>query len=226
MRPALHRGLLLTVAVVRVGVRRCARPRPGPGSAARTGDDARPGGLGIRPPDRLRHGHDARLAGRVRRVGRPRLPGLRPQVPQAARHRRRSGCTPSPATPGWPTARPAWSSWSASREGNTGTAIGFHSIPTKHGQAIQSVSALGAPASHGCVRQSHDNAEFLFSWAPEGTLVNVIDTTGRRAGRRRPTQLPEGTPSDDGAGARDDDAARWSSGWPRSRTRPPVASLG
>jgi hypothetical protein len=61
----------------------------------------------------------------------------------------------------------------------TGTAIGFHSIPTKHGQAIQSVAALGAPASHGCVRQSHDNAEFLFSWAQEGTLVNVVDTTGR-----------------------------------------------
>jgi hypothetical protein len=63
--------------------------------------------------------------------------------------------------------------------GNTGTAIGFHSIPTKHGQAIQSVAALGAPASHGCVRQSHDNAEFLFSWAQEGTVVNVVDTTGR-----------------------------------------------
>jgi L,D-transpeptidase-like protein len=63
--------------------------------------------------------------------------------------------------------------------GNTGTSIGFHSIPTKHGQAIQSASTLGDPASHGCVRQSKDNAEFLFSWAQDGTIVNVIDTSGR-----------------------------------------------
>ena len=64
-------------------------------------------------------------------------------------------------------------------KGNTGTAIGFHSIPTKHGRPIESVSRLGSPASHGCVRQSFDNAEFLFSWADEGTIVNVVDTTGR-----------------------------------------------
>jgi hypothetical protein len=75
--------------------------------------------------------------------------------------------------------------------GNTGTAIGFHSIPTKHGKAIQSVSALGAPASHGCVRQSHDNAEFLFSWAPEGTPVNVVDTTGR-VPAAKPNAFPKG----------------------------------
>ena len=76
--------------------------------------------------------------------------------------------------------------------GTPGRRIGFHSIPTKHGQAIQSVSALGAPASHGCVRQSKDNAEFLFSWAPDGTLVNVIDTTGRVPAAAKANNFPKG----------------------------------
>jgi hypothetical protein len=75
--------------------------------------------------------------------------------------------------------------------GNTGTAIGFHSIPTKHGKPIESVGRLGSPASHGCVRQSNENAEFLFSWAQAGTLVNVIDTTGR-VPAAKPNAFPRG----------------------------------
>jgi hypothetical protein len=63
--------------------------------------------------------------------------------------------------------------------GNTGAAIGFHSIPTKHGKPIEAVGQLGTPFSHGCVRQSYENAQFLFDWAPEGTAVNVIDSSGR-----------------------------------------------
>ena len=127
---------------VRVGDRRraCARPRPGP--AARPGRDADPGRLGNRPADRLRHGHDARLAGRVRRRGRPRLPGLRPQVPQAAGHRGVLGVLQVPLHGGGQQPDPH-GVHGPLRSGNTGTAIGFHSIPTKHGQAIQSVSALG-----------------------------------------------------------------------------------
>jgi hypothetical protein len=62
---------------------------------------------------------------------------------------------------------------------STGTSIGFHSIPTKHGQPIQSVGQLGTSLSAGCVRQSYDDAQFLFDWAPEGTKVYVVDTSGR-----------------------------------------------
>jgi hypothetical protein len=75
--------------------------------------------------------------------------------------------------------------------GNTGTAIGFHSIPTKHGKPIQAVGQLGTPFSHGCVRQSNENAQFLFDWAPEGTAVNVVDTTGR-VPAAKPNAFPRG----------------------------------
>jgi lipoprotein-anchoring transpeptidase ErfK/SrfK len=62
--------------------------------------------------------------------------------------------------------------------GSTGAAIGFHSIPTKHGRPIQSVEQLGQSKSAGCVRQEYSNAQFLFDWAPEGTKVFVVDTKG------------------------------------------------
>ena len=75
--------------------------------------------------------------------------------------------------------------------GETGAGIGFHSIPTKHGQPIESESQLGTPFSHGCVRQSYDNAKFLFDWAPEGTKVVVIDTSGR-VPVARPGVFPRG----------------------------------
>jgi hypothetical protein len=75
--------------------------------------------------------------------------------------------------------------------GESGTGIGFHSIPTKHGKAIESEEQLGRPVSHGCVRQSYDNAKFLFDWAPEGTKVHVIDTSGR-VPHAKPTVFPRG----------------------------------
>ena len=62
--------------------------------------------------------------------------------------------------------------------GGTGAAIGFHSIPTKHGRPIQSTEQLGRSLSAGCVRQENGNAQFLFDWAPEGTKVYVVDTKG------------------------------------------------
>lgn len=62
--------------------------------------------------------------------------------------------------------------------GGTGAAIGFHSIPTKHGRPIQSADQLGRSLSAGCVRQEYANAQFLFDWAPEGTKVYVVDTKG------------------------------------------------
>ena len=63
--------------------------------------------------------------------------------------------------------------------GPRGLGIGFHSIPTVNGKLIQSVNQLGQPMSAGCVRQEYDNARFMFEWAPEGTSVVVIDSSGR-----------------------------------------------
>ena len=75
--------------------------------------------------------------------------------------------------------------------GGTGAAIGFHSIPTKHGRPIQSTDQLGKSLSAGCVRQENGNAQFLFDWAPEGTKVYVVDTKGDIP-PARPYAYPEG----------------------------------
>ncbi|WP_310962380.1 L,D-transpeptidase [Nocardioides terrisoli] len=52
-------------------------------------------------------------------------------------------------------------------------AIGFHSIPTKHGQPLQTRAELGRPASHGCIRQWLPDAIRLWRFAPVGTKVVV-----------------------------------------------------
>lgn len=53
-------------------------------------------------------------------------------------------------------------------------AIGFHTIPTKLGTALQSRAQLGTPQSHGCIRQAKADAVALWRFAPEGTSVVVI----------------------------------------------------
>jgi hypothetical protein len=53
-------------------------------------------------------------------------------------------------------------------------AIGFHSIPTKNGRALQSTSQLGTPQSHGCIRQAMPDAEAMWDFAPVGTEVVVL----------------------------------------------------
>lgn len=53
-------------------------------------------------------------------------------------------------------------------------AIGFHTIPTKLGTALQSRAQLGTPQSHGCIRQAKADAISLWNFAPEGTTVVVI----------------------------------------------------
>jgi lipoprotein-anchoring transpeptidase ErfK/SrfK len=54
-------------------------------------------------------------------------------------------------------------------------AIGFHDIPTDaHGRPLQTEHDLGGYRSAGCVRQSNDDARFLWDWAPVGTPVNVV----------------------------------------------------
>jgi lipoprotein-anchoring transpeptidase ErfK/SrfK len=56
----------------------------------------------------------------------------------------------------------------------TGDPIGFHSIPVdKRGRPIQSEDDLGKPKSKGCVRQARRDAEHLWHWAPDGTVVRV-----------------------------------------------------
>jgi hypothetical protein len=53
-------------------------------------------------------------------------------------------------------------------------AIGFHTIPTKLGVALQTRAQLGTPQSHGCIRQAKADAISLWKFAPEGTTVVVI----------------------------------------------------
>jgi hypothetical protein len=58
--------------------------------------------------------------------------------------------------------------------GPTGAAIGFHSIPVKDGHLVQTVSQLGTPQSHGCIRQWKPDAIALWKFAPTGTKVVVV----------------------------------------------------
>ena len=52
-------------------------------------------------------------------------------------------------------------------------AIGFHSIPTKNGEPLQTKAQLGTAQSHGCIRQDLPDAIALWEFAPEGTKVVV-----------------------------------------------------
>ncbi|HEY3530238.1 MAG TPA: L,D-transpeptidase family protein [Nocardioides sp.] len=59
-------------------------------------------------------------------------------------------------------------------QGPTGAAIGFHSIPTKDGVALQTKAQLGTPQSHGCIRQDMPDAIALWNFAPVGAKVVVV----------------------------------------------------
>jgi len=51
--------------------------------------------------------------------------------------------------------------------------IGFHGIPRRGARAL--ATPLGVrPVSHGCVRMSDADAEWMFVNLPNGTPVNVI----------------------------------------------------
>ncbi len=58
-------------------------------------------------------------------------------------------------------------------KGDTGAAIGFHDIPIDEGLPVQSIAQLGTPLSHGCIRQTTDDAVALWKFAPIGTTVVV-----------------------------------------------------
>jgi len=53
-------------------------------------------------------------------------------------------------------------------------AIGFHDIPVKDGRLVQTRAELGAPQSHGCIRQARPDAQALWRFAPVGTPVVVV----------------------------------------------------
>jgi len=53
-------------------------------------------------------------------------------------------------------------------------AIGFHDIPVKDGRQVQTRADLGAPQSHGCIRQARPDALALWDFAPVGTPVVVV----------------------------------------------------
>jgi lipoprotein-anchoring transpeptidase ErfK/SrfK len=53
-------------------------------------------------------------------------------------------------------------------------AIGFHSIPSRLGEPLQSRAQLGTPQSHGCVRQARPDAVAMWRFASAGTAVIVV----------------------------------------------------
>lgn len=55
------------------------------------------------------------------------------------------------------------------RDGN----IGFHEIPYQYGRPVQTVGQLGQALSGGCVRQSVEDAIWMWNWAGIGTVVIV-----------------------------------------------------
>lgn len=57
--------------------------------------------------------------------------------------------------------------------GPSGAAIGFHSIPTKDGEPVQTLRQLGTPLSHGCIRQKKSDAVAMWEFADIGTTVVV-----------------------------------------------------
>lgn len=59
-------------------------------------------------------------------------------------------------------------------KGTNGAAIGFHDIPVKNGEPLQTVAQLGTPLSHGCIRQRRSDAIALWNFAPIGTKVTVV----------------------------------------------------
>jgi hypothetical protein len=53
--------------------------------------------------------------------------------------------------------------------------IGFHDIPVKDGVPISDETQMGLPLGMGgCVRQTTENAKFLYGWASVGTPVVVL----------------------------------------------------
>lgn len=50
----------------------------------------------------------------------------------------------------------------------------LHEIPVRDGVALQGDDELGEALSAGCVRQSTDDAAWMWDWAGTGTTVVVL----------------------------------------------------
>jgi lipoprotein-anchoring transpeptidase ErfK/SrfK len=50
---------------------------------------------------------------------------------------------------------------------------GIHGFPWRGEQQLLWVNQLGQPATFGCVMISTENAELLFDWADDGTIVHI-----------------------------------------------------
>ncbi len=58
--------------------------------------------------------------------------------------------------------------------GPNGGNVGFHEIPIRGGQPVQTVDQLGQALSGGCVRQATADAEWMWEWAQLDTVVVVV----------------------------------------------------
>ncbi|MEZ5256170.1 MAG: L,D-transpeptidase [Ilumatobacteraceae bacterium] len=70
--------------------------------------------------------------------------------------------------------------------------IGFHEIPTQCGGGscwkVQTSDQLGHALSGGCVRQTTEDAIWIYEWAQVGTVVVVGLKPRRHRCRARPAQ--------------------------------------
>lgn len=59
-------------------------------------------------------------------------------------------------------------------KGPNGWAIGFHDIPRMDGVPVQTPEQLGQPLSHGCIRQTTEDAQFTWEFLDVGSTVVVV----------------------------------------------------
>ncbi|MBE7530682.1 MAG: L,D-transpeptidase family protein [Chloroflexi bacterium] len=50
---------------------------------------------------------------------------------------------------------------------------GFHGFPNRDGYNLLWTNNLGAPVTYGCILISNENAQALYEWAEEGTVVEI-----------------------------------------------------
>jgi lipoprotein-anchoring transpeptidase ErfK/SrfK len=50
---------------------------------------------------------------------------------------------------------------------------GFHGFPTRGGTQLLWTNSLGRPVTYGCILLEQTNAQVLFEWAEEGTVVEI-----------------------------------------------------
>jgi hypothetical protein len=61
-------------------------------------------------------------------------------------------------------------------EVQTGLMNGFHGAVLLPNGAYLGGNTVGQPYTFGCVMSQNEQAEFLYNWAPEGTMVEIISS--------------------------------------------------